>query len=135
MKTVENGIMSTWSVWEFSHTSSVEQKLKIPYIYGTDGVFIIQLLNSDITTTLINITPPFHNVSHSSIFHIRIDFININTNMENVRMTYIVKRREYNILNIKKQYIFIFTVMMISWSGIFTTVFIEGQLNPDNVRV
>ena len=54
------------------------------------------------------ILPPFHNVSHSSIFHIHIDvnesrhiylsrFININMNVENVRMTYIVKRRKYMI--------------------------------------
>ena len=46
--------------------------------------------------------PPFHNVSHSSISHIYIDvnesrriylyrFININMNMRNARMTYIVK--------------------------------------------
>ncbi len=52
------------------------------------------------------ILPPFHNVSHSSIFHIHIDvneskhiyisrFININLNVENARMTYIVKRRKY----------------------------------------
>ncbi len=49
--------------------------------------------------------PPFHNVSHSSIAHIYIDanesrhiymsrFININMNVGNARMTYIVKRRE-----------------------------------------
>ena len=51
---------------------------------------------------------PFHNVNHSSIFHIHMDvneskwiymsrFINININVENARMTYIVKRREYNV--------------------------------------
>ncbi|KAB8086173.1 hypothetical protein EE612_009330 [Oryza sativa] len=52
------------------------------------------------------VLPPFHNVSHSSISHIYIDvnesrhiylsrFININMNVENARMTYIVKRRKY----------------------------------------
>ena len=50
------------------------------------------------------ILPPFHNVSHSSIFHIHIDinesrhiylsrFMDINMNVGNARMTYIVKRR------------------------------------------
>jgi len=62
--------------------------------------------------------PPFHNESHSSIFHIYIDvnefiyiyvcvcmyvcmsvclfrFININMNVRNAKMTYIVKRKEY----------------------------------------
>ncbi|BAS90284.1 Os04g0539701 [Oryza sativa Japonica Group] len=42
--------------------------------------------------------PPFHNVSHFSIFHIHIDvsrFIRINMNVENAKMTYIVKRKEY----------------------------------------
>ena len=49
--------------------------------------------------------PPFHNVSHFRIFHIHIDvnesrhiylsrFITINMNVENTRMTYIVKRRK-----------------------------------------
>ncbi len=44
--------------------------------------------------------PSFHNVSHSSISHIHIDmsrFISINMNVRNARMTYIVKRREYNL--------------------------------------
>jgi hypothetical protein len=47
---------------------------------------------------------PFHNVSHSKISHIYIDanesrhiyqsrFININMNMKNIKMTYIVKQR------------------------------------------
>jgi hypothetical protein len=51
------------------------------------------------------VLPPFHNVSHSSIFHIHIDanesrhiylsrFISINMNVGNARMTYIVKQRE-----------------------------------------
>ena len=51
------------------------------------------------------VLPPFHNVNHSSIFHIHIDvdkfrhiylsrFININMNMGNARMNYIVKRRK-----------------------------------------
>ena len=51
--------------------------------------------------------PLFHNVSHSSLSHIRINvnesrhiylarFININMNVENARMTYIVKRRNYD---------------------------------------
>ena len=51
------------------------------------------------------VLPPFHNVSHCSIFHIHIDvnesrhiylsrFININMNVRNTRMIYIVKRRE-----------------------------------------
>ena len=50
--------------------------------------------------------PPFHNVSHSNIYHIHIDanesrhiylsrFISINMNVRNARMTYIVKRRKY----------------------------------------
>ena len=54
------------------------------------------------------ILPPFHNVSHSSISHIHIDvneskhiylsrFINININVENARMIYIVKRRKYEL--------------------------------------
>ncbi len=49
--------------------------------------------------------PTFHNVSHSSISHIHIDvnesrhiylsrFININMNVGNGRMTYIVKQRK-----------------------------------------
>ena len=53
-----------------------------------------------------NILHPFHNVSHFNIFHIHIDinesryiylsrFININMNMRNARMAYIVKQREY----------------------------------------
>ena len=43
------------------------------------------------------ILSPFHNVSHSSIFHIHIDVNEsiININVGNVKMTYIVKRREY----------------------------------------
>jgi hypothetical protein len=52
------------------------------------------------------ILPPFHNVSHSGIFHIHIDinesrhiylsrFININMNIGNAIITYIVKRRKY----------------------------------------
>ncbi len=52
---------------------------------------------------------PFHNVSHSIIFHIHIDvnesrhiylskFININMNMGNARITYIVKGMKYYIL-------------------------------------
>jgi hypothetical protein len=67
---------------------------------------------------IFHILPPFHNISHSSISHIYIDvnesrhiylsrfininmnvymsrFININMNVENVRITYIVKRRKY----------------------------------------
>jgi hypothetical protein len=51
------------------------------------------------------VLPPFYNVSHSSIFHIHIDvnesrhiylsrFININMNMGNARITYIVKWRK-----------------------------------------
>ena len=50
--------------------------------------------------------PPFHNVSHSNICHIHIDInesryiypsrlININMNVGNARMTYIVKQRKY----------------------------------------
>ena len=52
------------------------------------------------------VLPPFHNVSHYSIFHIHIvgnesrhistsRFINNYMNLRNVRMTYIVKQREY----------------------------------------
>ncbi len=52
------------------------------------------------------VLPPFHNVSHSSISHIHIDvnesrhiylfkFININMNVGNAKMTYIVKQRKY----------------------------------------
>ena len=55
-----------------------------------------------------NILPPFHNVSHSNIFYIHINvneyryifsnishiYIDVNMNVENVRITYIVKRRE-----------------------------------------
>ena len=48
---------------------------------------------------------PFHNVSHYSIFYIHIDvneskhiylsrYINIDMNVENAGMTYIVKRRK-----------------------------------------
>ena len=41
------------------------------------------------------ILSPFHNVSHTSISHIHMSrFININMNMGNAKMTYIVKRRE-----------------------------------------
>ena len=54
---------------------------------------------------LVKVLPPFHNVSHSSISHIHIDvnesrhiylsrFINININVVNTRMTYIVKQRK-----------------------------------------
>jgi hypothetical protein len=50
-------------------------------------------------------TSSVHSISHSSIVHIHIDvnesrhtymsrFININMNVRNARMTYIVKRRE-----------------------------------------
>ena len=43
--------------------------------------------------------PPFHNISHSSISHIDIDInestYNINMNVKNAKMTYIVKRRKY----------------------------------------
>ena len=53
----------------------------------------------------IIILPPFHNVNHFSIYHIHIDvnksrhiylsrFININMNVINVKMTYIVKHRK-----------------------------------------
>ncbi len=53
--------------------------------------------------------PPFHNVSHYSISHIHINvnesrwiymsrFVNINMNVGNVKMTYIVKWREYILL-------------------------------------
>ncbi len=53
--------------------------------------------------TSSSLLPPFHNVSHSSISHIHIDvnesrlsrFININMNVGNARMTYIVKQRKY----------------------------------------
>ena len=51
--------------------------------------------------------PPFHNVSHFSISHIHIvfnesihiylsKFINININVKNTRITYIVKWRKYD---------------------------------------
>ncbi len=50
--------------------------------------------------------PLYHNVSYFSIFHIYIDvnesrhiylsrFINMNMNVGNARMTYIMKRRKY----------------------------------------
>lgn len=44
----------------------------------------------------------FHNAGHSSIFHIYIYIgvtFNINMNVENVRMTYIVKQRKYMIID------------------------------------
>jgi hypothetical protein len=47
--------------------------------------------------TLCNsVLPPFNNVSCYSISHIYIfRFINININVKNVRMTYVMKRNEY----------------------------------------
>ncbi len=64
--------------------------------------FVMLLYKKSINILL----PPFHNVSHSSISHIHINvnvsrhiylskFININMNVKNARMTYIVKRRKY----------------------------------------
>jgi hypothetical protein len=66
--------------------------------------------NNQETNTLYDswiLLPPFHNVSYFSIFYIHINvnksiyiyiymsrFININMNVRNARMTYIVKRRE-----------------------------------------
>jgi hypothetical protein len=52
---------------------------------------------------------PFHNISHFSISHIHIDvnesrhiylfrFININMNVENARITYIMKKREHKFM-------------------------------------
>ncbi len=69
-------------------------------------VFLLILLFFSTQTLMVEVHPPFHNVSHSSISHIHIDvneyrhiylsrFININMNVENARMTnYIVKRRK-----------------------------------------
>ena len=68
-----------------------------------------------IVERISELLPPFHNVSHSSIFDIHIDvneprhislsrFININMNVEKVKMIYIVKRRKY--ISKKKKRIF-----------------------------
>lgn len=49
--------------------------------------------------------PPFHNISHSSIFHININvsrFINIKINVENARITYIVKWKEYMSISVSQ---------------------------------
>ena len=54
------------------------------------------------------VLPPFHNVSHSIISYIHIGvnesrhiylsrFININMNVKNAKMAYIVKRRKYHV--------------------------------------
>ena len=71
--------------------------------------YIIKRREYMISTTILIyvILPPFHNVSHSNIFYIHIDanesiriymfkFISIYMNVENARMNYIVKRREYH---------------------------------------
>lgn len=55
-----------------------------------------------IVPTEFLLLPPFHNVNHSNFSHINIDvymfrFINININVRNTKMTYIVKRREYRL--------------------------------------
>mgnify|MGYP003703298123 CR=1 FL=1 len=70
---------------------------------GCRGVIIILELNEYINNVFYGrvyiVLPPFQNVSHSSISHIHVDdifrFININMNMRNARINYIVKRREY----------------------------------------
>ena len=60
---------------------------------------------SNFMDVMYGLLPPFHNVSHFSISYIHIDInesrhiylyriININMNVENAIMTYIVKRRE-----------------------------------------
>ena len=70
------------------------------FCYWTPNVDYIKLGTKKL------VLPSFHNVSHSSIAHIYINvnesrhtymsrFININMNVGNARMTYIVKRREY----------------------------------------
>ena len=66
---------------------------------------LVKELKRTWTKDSFELLPLFYNVSHSSISHIYIDviefrhiylsiFININMNMGNVRMTYIMKRRK-----------------------------------------
>ena len=68
------------------------------------------------------VLPPFHNISYSSISHIHIDvnksrhiylsrFININMNVGNARMTYIIKRRNY-IVCIRNRYNILLKIMI-----------------------
>uniref|UniRef100_A0A0D3GQC2 Uncharacterized protein n=1 Tax=Oryza barthii TaxID=65489 RepID=A0A0D3GQC2_9ORYZ len=54
---------------------------------GSPFSCILQGITQNIQTTTL-LLPPFHNITMSR-------FININMNVENARMTYIVKRREY----------------------------------------
>uniref|UniRef100_A0A0E0IMZ4 Secreted protein n=1 Tax=Oryza nivara TaxID=4536 RepID=A0A0E0IMZ4_ORYNI len=63
------------------------------------GMSRYAISNTFIALYLCKLLPPFHNVSHFSISHIHIDVNesrHINMNVGNARMTYIVKRREYN---------------------------------------
>ena len=83
----------------------------IPTYYSPAAVILTpHLISSTHTHTNhhLLVLPLFHNVNHFNIFHIHIDvnefrhihlsrFININMNMGNVRMTYIVKRRKYQL--------------------------------------
>ncbi len=83
----------------------------IPTYYSPAAVILTpHLISSTHTHTNhhLLVLPLFHNVNHFNIFHIHIDvnefrhihlsrFINININMGNVRMTYIVKRRKYQL--------------------------------------
>ena len=78
--------------------------MEISNLHGERGAFFSSCLNNIIDASN-HILPPFHNVTHYSISHIHIDvnesrhiylsrFINININVENSRMTYIMKRRK-----------------------------------------
>ena len=108
--------------------------LSIFLLLWTNNTFLLILF------LFLVLLPPFHNVSHSSISHIHIDvnesrhiylsrFININMNIGNAKMTYIVKRRKYMIWQLCSFFIIHVENGNILWSIWTFLLFLQYKYN------